>query len=184
MIDYNMLVAYEHAITLGPPPRLATELKHPTTRAYFLEFVEDDIVKGKPIFDTLENKRIIRDNLLTDIAKKTEPLLKSIFEPVARINLTLRLWVGCIEATKVIQENEMDVKDGIAYERKISPKDRKKYCAEIITPKSLADAIYLAGVESAPIVRKVIRHQEIYSDGLTDDCVLMKFLELYHEDAK
>ena len=29
MNDYNMLIAYDHANTLGPPPRLATELKIP-----------------------------------------------------------------------------------------------------------------------------------------------------------
>jgi hypothetical protein len=184
MNDYNMLVAYEHANTLGPPPRLATELKDPTIRAQFLDFVDNKIIKGEPIFDTLEDKRIIRDNFLTDIAKKTEPLLKSIIEPLARINLTLRLWVGCIEAAKVIRETEMDVKDGNAYERRISPEDREKYCAEIITPKSLADPIYLAGVEAAPIFRKVTRHQELYSDGLTDDCVLMKYLKPYLGNKK
>ena len=179
MNDYNMLIAYDHANTLGPPPRLATESKDPSIRAQFLHFVDTSIIKGEPIFDILQDKRIIRDNFLTDISKKTEPLLKSIIEPIARINLTLRLWVGCIEAAKVIRDTEMDFKDGSFYERKISPEDREKYCAEIITPKSLADPIYLAGVEGAPIFRKVIRNQEICSDGLTDDCVLMKYVKPY-----
>ena len=179
MNDYNMLIAYDHANTLGPPPRLATELKNPSIRAHFLHFVDTNIIKGDPIFDILEDKRIIRDSFLTDIANKTEPLLKSIIEPIARINLTLRLWVGCIEAAKIIRETEMDFKDENVYEKKITPEDREKYCAEIVTPKSLADPIYLAGAEGAPIFRKVIRHQEICSDGLTDDCVLMKYLKPY-----
>ena len=87
MNDYNMLIAYDHANTLGPPPRLATELKDPSIRAHFLHFVDTNIIKGEPIFDILEDKRIIRDSFLTDIANKTEPLLKSIIEPIARINL-------------------------------------------------------------------------------------------------
>ena len=136
MNDYNMLIAYDHANTLGPPPRLATELKDPSIRAHFLHFVDTNIIKGEPIFDILEDKRIIRDSFLTDIANKTEPLLKSIIEPIARINLTLRLWVGCIEAAKIIRETEMDFKDGNVYERKITPKIVEKYCAEIVTPKS------------------------------------------------
>ena len=33
MNDYNMLIAYDHANTLGPPPRLATESKDPSIRS-------------------------------------------------------------------------------------------------------------------------------------------------------
>jgi hypothetical protein len=179
MNDYNMLVAYEHANTLGPPPRLATELKDPAVRAQFIDFVDNKIIQGTSIFDILEDKKIIRESFLTDVAKKTEPWLKSISDPLARISLTLRLWVGCIEAAKVIRESEMDVKDGRIYEKKISPTDREKYCTEIITPKSQADPIYLAGVQTAPILRKEIRFQKIWSEGLKEDCVLMEYLKPY-----
>ncbi len=91
MNDYNMLVAYEHANTLGPPPRLATELKDPAVRAQFIDFVDNKIIQGTSIFDILEDKKIIRESFLTDVAKKTEPWLESISDPLARISLTLRL---------------------------------------------------------------------------------------------
>ena len=53
---------------------------------------------------------------------------------------------------------------------------REKAFKETVDPNAVVDPIYRAGVEVAPIVKR-IREEPIFSNGISSDSTVTKFLE-------
>jgi hypothetical protein len=85
------------------------------------------------------------------------------------VNTALRLWSGCMETAKVIA---LETKDGL------NTAEARQQAFFQIELFSKIDLIYAAGVESAPLFKKL--HKEYYSfDGVPLDSALRKYKNEY-----
>ena len=94
-----------------------------------------------------------------------------------RINITLRLWAGGLDAAKTLRKTYVSVRnDGSVSEEAITSDMRTMAFKDSIDPKALSDPIYYAGVEAAPILKR-IRNEEIFTDGIPSESPVMNYLD-------
>ena len=170
--DPNMSIAYECSKLLGPIDSIPESLQDVIKRAKYLDFVDKKMIAGSMLWEL--NKQVI-DSFLTNMDKESVPWIYDIGDGKQRINITLRLWAGCLDAAKYLRDKYMSrSNDGTVSEETITPEMRAKAFKESINPKASLDPIYYTGVEAAPIFKRV-RNEPIFSDGIPSDSPVMNF---------
>jgi hypothetical protein len=115
-------------------------------------------------------------NFLGEVAQKTKGHLSDVEDDSRRTNITLRLWASCLSAAKTLRKTYVVPNpDGSSSEEPYTPQMRQDTFKEI---GSIAnkDEIYRLGVEAAPLFIIEVRDQEIFTDGVPSDSVVMKHL--------
>jgi hypothetical protein len=171
--DPNMSIAYECSELLGPIDSIPESLKEVIKRAKYLDFVDKKIIVGSRLWEF--NKQQI-ESFLANVDKESIPWIYDIADGRQRINITLRLWAGGLDAAKYLRKTYVSIqRDGSVGEEVITSDMRAKAFKEGIDPKSLSDPIYYAGVETAPILKR-LRNESIFTDGIASDSPVMNCL--------
>ncbi|MFL6320256.1 MAG: hypothetical protein ACJ72Q_07265 [Nitrososphaeraceae archaeon] len=174
--DPNMSIAYEWSKPLEAIDSIPESLHDVINRAKYLDFVYKNMIAGSKLWE-LNNKQQI-ESFLTKIDEGSIPWIYDIADGKQRINITLRLWAGCLDAAKYLQDKYVSRRnDGTVSEAIITPDMRAKAFKKTINPKASLDTIYYTGVEAAPVLRK-IREQPTYSDGIPSDSPVMNHLNI------
>jgi len=102
------------------------------------------------------------DRRLDDIAQNSLTYLTEQMDNKLRKNILLRLWTGCMEAAKAIRFSYVaGIRDGIVIEAPITHEYRQALFTSLIDLLSRVDLVYAAGVEAAPVYKKLAK--EYYS---------------------
>lgn len=174
--DPNMSIAYEFSNLLGPIDSLPESLKEmDVKRAKYLDFVDKKMIAGSKLWE-LNNEQQI-ESFLAKVDKESIQWIYDVADHRQRINITLRLWAGCVAAAKLLGKRyvrgwgDLDI-----IEDEITPNMREKDFKQSIDPKALSDPIYYAGVEAAPILQR-LRNEPIFMDGVPSESPVMNFLD-------
>src|SRR5437016_6208795 len=173
MPDHNMISARLIGVVLFRvsyrPKQIPDSLQQVETRTSLVNDV--DMLIGRYItpysltpsclgqIDSFPDDRI--NDMLREIAKTSGPRVPEIADDNARTGLVLCLWSGCITAAKAIALGTMDGENTVEV--------RKNIFAGLIDPLSKIDSFFLAGVETAPVLKR-LRSQgnQISFDGVPD----------------
>ena len=99
-----------------------------------------------------------KDRRLDDIAQNSLTYLTEQMDNKLRKNILLRLWTGCIEAAKAIRFSYVaGIRDGIVIEAPITHEYRQALSTSLIDLLSKVDLVYAAGVEAAPVYKKLVK---------------------------
>jgi hypothetical protein len=167
-VDPNMSIAYECAELLGHIDSIPESLKEVIKRAKYLDFADKEMIMGSKLWE-FNNKQQI-ESFLANMDEKSIPWIYDVINGKQRINITLRLWAGCLDAAKNLRYKT-------ASEQIITPEIRATAFKESIDPKASSDPIYFAGVEAAPILKK-LRNEPIFTDGIPLDSPVMNHLNI------
>lgn len=162
MPDVNMALARELAEALGPAPPLPASLEDIAARARFLDSVDGPLVYGT----SPEECALYIARRLKEIAASSGQYMPDIADAPVRINITLRLWAGCLSAAKTIAAETMDGPN--------SPETRGLLFSKVIDPTAAMDPIYRAGVEAAPSFKR-IRKQEFSLEGVPAESPVRRY---------
>jgi hypothetical protein len=166
--DYNMITALDWAYKLGSlsalPQSLSSDIEHRASVVKSTNIILLGVpVELKNVTNTEKQQRL--DSLRT----KSATLLSDVSEGNARSNVLLRLWSGCLMASKIIALDTVDC-----------PNTREKRAKNFIGINSWIpnDHVFAAGVEAAPAFKKL--QKENYSfDGVPADSVVRKYPNEY-----
>jgi hypothetical protein len=167
-VDPNMSIAYECAELLGHIDSIPESLKEVIKRAKYLDFVDKKMIMGSKLWE-FNNKQQIQ-SFLANMDEKSIPWIYDIADRKQRISITLRLWAGCLDAAK-------NLRDKTATEQIITPERRARAFKGNIDLKASSDPIYFAGVEAAPILKK-LRNEPIFTDGIPLESPVMNHLNV------
>ena len=134
----NMSTALEWANSLGAPPKLPGSMKSPYQRAKLVQCIGCNLVSGNEQLHELpagEQQR--RKNIIT---KLSEDYMPDVKDPTARLNVTFRLYSGCLMAAKTIA---FDTRNGAN-----TPETREHVVSKILEALCSEDKIFEAGVGS------------------------------------
>jgi hypothetical protein len=172
-IDPNMSIAYECSELLGPIDSIPESLKEVIKRAKYLDFVDKKMIAGSRLWEFNKQQIVL---FLANVDKGSIPWIYDIADGRQRINITLRLWAGGFDAAKSLRKTYVSVRsDGSVSEEAITPHMRAKAFKESIDRKALSDPIYYAGVEAAPILKR-LRNEPIFTDGIPSDSPVTNYL--------
>ncbi|HZA71093.1 MAG TPA: hypothetical protein VE548_15470 [Nitrososphaeraceae archaeon] len=185
MIDSNTLAAYSWAASLFRqelPPSLADV----EIRASLVNEIDQPLISGidNPVIsgmlvDLDYNQRDLR---LTSIAKISGNYLTEKMDDKLKINISLRLWTGCIEAAKGIRSAYVaGIRDGVVIEAPITQEYRQALFISLIDLRTKTDSIYAAGVEAAPAFKK-LRMENYSFAGVPSNSVVRKYTNEYQRD--
>jgi hypothetical protein len=174
--DPNTAIAYECSNLLGPIDSLPESLKEmDVKRAKYLDFVDKKMIASSRLWEFNNEQQI--GSFLANINEKSIPWIYDIADGRQRINITLRLWAGCLDAEKFLWKIYVNIRgDWGINEEAITSDMRAKAFKESIDPKALSDPIYHAGVEAAPILRR-LRNEPIFIDGIPSESPVMNYLD-------
>lgn len=162
--DPNMDVARVFAEYLSPAPSLPASLADPESRAALVHAIDGELVWLGTHAIVPEDVSVVLGPVLTqevnilavtarsaaralEIAERTAALIPEVPDAKTRVNISLRLWSGCMSAAKTI-----------AHETRSGPNTSEgclRIFAEIIDPIAENDPIYAAGVEAAPAFKRL-----------------------------
>jgi len=154
VIDVNMKLARHFAENLVRMPEYPASLKFMSVekRAKMLDEIDRSgscsLIDSWPLDpdpETLFNLFAKIANQLAKIAGLTKEYLPEIPDPLVRINIVLRLWVGCLDTAKTIAVKTLS--------GPVTPQDRS-IGSQYIEGVASADSIYEAGVEAALAFKK------------------------------
>jgi hypothetical protein len=175
MVDINMITAYFWACGIFQP-KLHSALFDVDKRTKFvnevnevlLKYINNDInSKGHGQFADFALH--IRNKILNDIGEIGKSYITNQEDEKVVINTALRLWSGCVETAKVIA---LETKDGP------NTAEARQTAFFQIELFSKIDLVYAAGVESAPLFKKL--HKEYYSfNGVPLDSAVRKYKNEY-----
>jgi hypothetical protein len=155
--DPNMSIAYGCSELLGPIDSIPESLIEIIKRAKYLDFVDKKMIVGSRLWEL--NKQQI-SSFLASVDNESIPWIYDIADGRQRINITLRLWAGGLDAAKYLRKTYVSIqRDGSVSEEVITSDMRAKAFKESINAKSLSDPIYYAGVETAPILKRLEMNQ-------------------------
>lgn len=157
LADPNMDTIYYWARSYPNKPILSKMLWNAVKRAEFLDYVDNDLIAAQATWKLDSGGSLSFKN---NIELKTSTQIYDVVDAVDRFVLTGVLWAGCLDAAKATSENLTDSKR-LDWSNKI---DRR-----------IPDYLYIQGVEAGPILRKVIRNQPIYTNGIPTDSILMRY---------
>jgi hypothetical protein len=178
MVDANMITAYFWACEIFQP-ELPSSLSDIYRRAKFVKDINAIlIVPINANFESGGNGQLIdfstdiKSKILNDIAEKSKSYILNEDNNNILINITLRLWAGCMDAAKSIAFETMDGAN--------TPLKREtSFCQ--IDLFSKFDLIYCAGVEVAPSFKKL--HEEYYTfKGVPANSVVRRYPNDYLKD--
>jgi hypothetical protein len=172
--DPNMSIVYRWTKLLGPIHSLPQSLQGYANRAKFLDFVDKNIITGSELWEF--NQQQI-ESFLMNMEEKSRSWIHDIDDGKQRVNITLRLWAGCWDAAKNLRDRYVSLhSDRTTSKEIITSEMRTKAFKETVDLEAALDPIYRAGVEVAPIVKR-IRGESIFSNGISSDSAVTKFLE-------
>lgn len=134
--------------------RLPDSLKNPADRAIFLDAIDGCIAPVAGYYDLTEQEQ---KKFISQIAELSEVFVTDLEDDEKRVNVTLRIWAGCLDAAKTIA---METRNGPNTRR-----EREILFKSTIDPRSLTDPIYCAGVEAAPFFKSQ-RNEQFSFDGV------------------
>ena len=182
-IDPTMAIVYELAKTIGTVPQFPQPLQQLSARAILVNHLDTTVVANTPLWN--QAGQLFLNNLsyfLDSTANESGDYLSDISDINIRVNIALRLWVGCIEAAKMIRlTSVIGSKDysslNVTYEKYLSPDDRS---LESIHIDSIAsqDWIYLAGAETAPEFKKLRKEHYTFA-GVSQNSPVRKYPNNY-----
>jgi hypothetical protein len=145
-------------------PQLPASLNDVRRRANLVHAINEILPKGDLLF-LLSGEEIARR--LTETANLSQPYMPDVADPLQRINISLRLWAGCLDAAKTIA---LGTRGG-----ENTPAIRTETFTRRIDPIARADPVYAAGVEVAPTVKCVNWRQDYSFDGVPVSSVVRRF---------
>jgi hypothetical protein len=167
--DNNTQLVLYMACHLVPNPDLPSSIAGMTAeeKANLVEVVDKEPVARLPLSaDDLEPFIRIA-TLLGRIGTMTGPLIPDVGDALQRINLVLRMWAGCVDTGKAIDEQ---TKSG---PNTATIRGQKALQIE----KKAADRVYAAGMEASIVIKR--RRGEKYSfDGVPDRTHLARLKNL------
>jgi hypothetical protein len=173
-IDPNMSIAYECSELMGPIDSIPESLKEVIKRAKYLDFVDKKMIAGSKLWEFNNQQQI--ESFLSNMDKESIPWIYDIADGKQRINITLRLWAGGLDAAKSLRKTYVSVRsDGTVSEEAIISDMRTKAFKEAIDPKASSDPIYYGGVEAAPVLKR-LRNEQIFTDGIPSDSPVVNHL--------
>ena len=176
-VDPNTSIAYECAQLMGSIDSLPESLKEIVLkRVKYLDFVDKNMIAGSRLWEFNNEQQI--ESFLANMDEKSIAWIYDIADGRQRINITLRLWAGGLDAAKTLRRTYVSVRndDGGMSEETITSDMRTKSFKDSINPKALSDPIYYARVEAAPIL-KSLRNEEIFTDGIPSESPVMNYLD-------
>ena len=174
-VDPNTSIAYECAQVMGSTDSLPESLKEMVLkRVKYLDFVDKKMIAGSRLWEFNNEQQI--ESFLANMDEKSIAWIYDIADGRQRINITLRLWAGGLDAAKTLRKTYVSVRnDGSVSEEAITSDMRTMAFKDSIDPKALSDPIYYAGVEAAPILKR-LRNEEIFTDGIPTESPVMNYL--------
>jgi len=148
---------------MGACPSLPESLQDIDMRAEFVNAVNGEVTTNVPngLLFLLSQEQL--NEKMQALATFSSTYIPDCSDSGSRVNLTLRLWSGCVAAAKTIATDTMSGLNTSA--------DRARIFSEFIDPNSQVDEIFKAGVEAAPAF-KALSNQEISFEGVPrDSCV-------------
>ena len=180
MSDSNMLITYSWAAGLFQQ-ELPSSLMDVEKRAKLVNEINAPLIQGNNRDSLTVNLMLIdldskeEDHRLDDIAQNSLTYLTEQMDNKLRKNILLRLWTGCMEAAKAIRFSYVaGIRDGIVIEAPITHEYRQALFTSLIDLLSKVDLVYAAGVEAAPIYKKLVK--EYYSfAGVPTNSIVRKY---------
>lgn len=154
MHDPSMDIALSLASGLGPAPDLPASLNTISARAKLVNDIDGTFV---PNGDVNELVRLIGQRV-KEIIEKSANRMPDVRNPVARLNICLRLWAGCLDAAKTI---DLRTRSGPN-----TPEQRAELFSTKIDIISSEDPLYRAGVEAAPTIKDLRNNQPYCLEGV------------------
>jgi hypothetical protein len=158
-----MDTALAWAEELGPPPPLPSSLRDVPERAKLVDAIDESMAHGSFLHELTLAEKIIRQ---AEIATALAPFLPDVRPDQLRLNIALRLWSGCLAAAKTIAP---ETRTGVN-----TPELRHNVFGRKIDPRTRLDPVYRAGVEAAPVLKK-LRGQEYALHGVPGDSVVRAY---------
>ena len=176
-VDPNTSIAYECAQLMGSIDSLPESLKEMVLkRVKYLDFADKNMIAGSRLWEFNNEQQI--ESFLANMDEKSIAWIYDIADGRQRINITLRLWAGGLDAAKTMRKTYVSVRnDGSVSEEAITSDMRTKAFKENIDPKAFSDPIYYAGVEAAPLLKR-LRNEPIFTDGIPLDSPVMNHMNI------
>jgi hypothetical protein len=185
MSDSNMLTAYSWAAGLFQQ-QLPSSLMDIEKRAKLVKEINGPLVSGnnplvadKMLIDLDNDEKDLR---LDNIAQISITFITEQMDNKIRKNILLRLWTGCMEAAKAIRFNYVSgIKDSDVLEAPITHEYRQAIFTSLIDLQCRTDSIYRAGVEAAPVYKKLLK--QYYSfNGVPTNSIIRRYSNEYNKE--
>ena len=176
-----MITAYSWAAGIFQHT-LPVSLTDAEKRAELIRQINNPLVKGNdadiPLKDLNSDDKNKR---LNEIAQLSMAYLTEQMDEKLRKNILLRLWMGCMDAAKAIRFSSVaGVRKGVVIEAPMTTQHRQ-ILFQLIDLLSKTDLIYAAGVEAAPLYKKLVK--QYYSfDGVPPDSIVRKYSNEYQKE--
>ncbi|MCW3992613.1 MAG: hypothetical protein NWE79_07875 [Candidatus Bathyarchaeota archaeon] len=158
-----MDTALRWADELGPPPQLPLSLQNVEQRAKLVDAIDGPLIQNSLLMRLSNEEKAMR---LMDVAKISKKYITDVDDEKIRINISLRLWSGCLSAAKMIDRRTMSGPN--------TPDKRIFAFSRKIDPLARSDPIYCAGVEAAPSFKK-LRKELYFFDGVPQNSAVRKY---------
>ena len=187
MSDSNMLTTYSWAASLFQQ-ELPSSLIDVEKRAKLVNEINAPLLQGNSRTSLLVNLMLTdldrreKDRRLDDIAQTSLTYLTEQIDNKLRKNILLRLWTGCMEAAKAIRFSYVaGIRDGVVIEAPITHEYRQALFTSLIDLLSKVDIVYAAGVEAAPVYKKLVK--EYYSfAGVPPNSIVRRYSNEYQKE--
>lgn len=163
VVDTNMDTVLQWANELGPHPILPLSLQDVNQRAKLVNDIDQPLISNS-LLEYLSDEEKARR--LDEVAKLNKTYIPDVDDDNVRVNITLRLWSGCLSAAKMIASQ---TKGGPNTSNK-----RKSIFSGTIDPIAQRDTIYRAGVEAAPYF-KTLREQDYSFEGVPENSAVRRY---------
>jgi hypothetical protein len=184
----NMLTTYSCAASLFQQ-ELPSSLIDVEKRARLVNEINAPLMQGNSsntalavnimIID-LDNKK--KDSRLDDITKTSLTYLTEEMDHMLRKNILLRLRTGCMEVVKAIRFRYVaGIRDGIVIEAPITHEYREALFSSLIDLLSKIDLVYAAGVESAPVYKKLLKEHYSFT-GVPPNSIVRRYPNEYQKE--
>jgi hypothetical protein len=139
---------------------------------------QNDLSADTPLKDLDSDHK---NNRLNKVAQMSMAYLTEQMDEKLRKNILLRLWTGCMEAAKAIRFSSVaGIRDGVVIEAPITMQHRH-ILFQLIDLLAKTDLIYAAGVEAAPLYKKLVK--QYYSfNGVPSDSIVRKHSNEYQKE--
>jgi hypothetical protein len=156
------------------PQSLPTSIQDVQTRAWLVRDIDNAIGLHFASYNQVSDfqgqisalPQGLFDFMLKDMTKTTDKQIPGIDNIHARNGVGFLLWSGCISAAKAIA---LDTRDGVN-----TPESRMRDFTNLINPLCGIDEFYKAGVETAPIFKRLL-NQAVSFDGVPDGSPVLKY---------
>lgn len=184
MSDPNMITAYSWATGIFQQT-LPASLTDAEKRAELVYKINSLLIRDKnglsadiPLKDLDSDDK---NDRLNKIAQMSITYLTEQMDEKLRKNILLRLWTGCMDAAKAIRFSSVaGIRNGVVIEAPITTQHRQ-ILFQLIDLLAKTDLIYAAGVEAAPLYKKLVKQYYSFS-GVPSDSIVRKYSNEYQKE--